>query len=60
MGLDRVEQEVVLGNGQRITSDPESKLNLLPEVLTEVLPEVLQEAFASLSRYMKLLCPRLS
>ena len=60
MGLDRVEREMVRENGQRTASDPESKLNLLPEVSTEVLPEVLQEAFSSLSRYEKLLRPRLS
>ena len=43
-------------NGQLTAPYPESNLNLVPEMLTEVLPE----ASSSLSRYEKLLRPRLS
>ena len=54
--LDRVEREMMPENGQLTASDPEFNLSLLPEVLTEVLPT----ASPSLSRYEKLLRPRLS
>ena len=55
LGLDRVEREMVLEKGQTTASYPESNLHVLSEVLTEVL----LEASCSLSRYEKLIRPRL-